>query len=991
MATPYDIAFSGAATKQQFLDPEQVNRGVKVQKILGGLGISKTLAEVVVEAGWLDPDQARTLVAGIRRLGLEHPEFRPRTAAAADEAVLARLDPEARDRLESASRTLASLFYARSAAALAADLGIAPPAPALRVVKKAEAPATPTPVPKRPKTGPRPVFVADLPPPPPRRSGVLGAVGAAAAALAAIVLLLVTRKPPPPELPPEPPFAVKPPAPPPPPPPPRDPLPPPKSPDPPPPPPGDSDPEAPGDVEKRRKEYLEQQERAAAGAYEEIKKLLADKRHASARRKLIFLRDSYGWTEFVKSRKEEIARLIRESEEAVGMGDDPGGKEVTPTTERPTGPGGERITEALKGLEDRLAADAKRFQAAKARLAGWKPELVLRGGQVVKSAAILDLTSEDLRVLGEVDGGPRDLLIAWEALDPASFIAVQRQIAKGQGAAGLFELGRVCILRGLWKEAKAAFEESAKADASYRLKTPDLAPVLTGRAAPRGTARRLGTDGLSIECSFAESDAAADFTPEGAAAGKLESAGGVLKLTPADTSLWRFKDVVFQRDVDAVFIVEGNGDLAVGFISPADGAGAVAFIGPSGAKLHRWKEGAGDVLAQSPEGPRPGLPVRVEIRGGIFRVCQGDRELLASSVADGPPPRHLLVGARGGEVAIRRLWISGRVDAAELAKRLGPAERLWGAALSGDFGRAAAPARDAEAASMAGMAETAMRNGDVEEAWSLVEESIRRAPDGAAAVALRALIHLRLGDGRLALADADLALALDPCDGEARRRARRALGAARGAAAYGAWRRKDVAGWELRSSLAEDRTTALAGMLEEATRRLAEALKELGEAPPGRKVAIFGSRDAYLAYLEASDPREIVVLDGPEAGSDLLREAARGYLRAAGPRAPGWFEEGMALHLSGTGRADEMKRLLPHAAPFETILRKPASDFTTADAIQAASMVRFFLEGAHKGLIEDVLKKLKHGVPAIEAFSGKNVGKLEQEWKAAVPKVEEAR
>ena len=112
-----------------------------------------------------------------------------------EDAVLDRLTPAMRKRLESASRTLASLFYARSAGSLALDQGS--PTPLSRGARKPAVDPTPTPTPAR-RLKPSPVEA-----PPPKKSGALGAVLAAAAAVAAIIVLLILRKGPP-EIPPEP-------------------------------------------------------------------------------------------------------------------------------------------------------------------------------------------------------------------------------------------------------------------------------------------------------------------------------------------------------------------------------------------------------------------------------------------------------------------------------------------------------------------------------------------------------------------------------------------------------------------------------------------------------------------------------------------------------------------------------------------------------------------------------------------------------------------
>src|SRR5688500_16220834 len=123
MASPHDSAFAGVAVRSQRLTSEQVMLGTKVQNVLAELGIAKSLAIIAVEAKWMEHDEAIALVTALRKQGVEHPEVKPREASDADDEVLDRLPAPARKRLESASRTLAALFYARSAGTLALDQG----------------------------------------------------------------------------------------------------------------------------------------------------------------------------------------------------------------------------------------------------------------------------------------------------------------------------------------------------------------------------------------------------------------------------------------------------------------------------------------------------------------------------------------------------------------------------------------------------------------------------------------------------------------------------------------------------------------------------------------------------------------------------------------------------------------------------------------------------------------------------------------------------
>lgn len=958
MSPQFDTAFAGAAVKRGLLTSEQVALGAKIRKVLGDLGISKTLAVIAVEAKWIELDEALTLVTGLRKQGVDHPELKPREASEADESVLERLTPVARKRLETASRTLASLFYARGAGTLALDQG-SPAAAAGRGFRKPSDP-TPTPAPARRLKPPLEVVA-----PPPPKSNALGAILAAAAAVVAIIGLVVFKKGKPtvPEL--EPPsVTAKPP-----PPPPRPPAPPPK---PSPPPPTDATPdekptEPPTDatVEERRKLYIEEQERVAATRYEEVKQLMTDGRPASARGKLKKLREEFGWTEFVKTRAGEIARLTKELEAEASAPEEAPDTGPEPVAEGPALPA---MAAALKRLDDGASSDTRRAAAAKTRLAGSKSDLLLRGGKVVKGAEIVDISREDLRVRGEIDGTKVDLLLAWTALEASSFLSVQKQISRGQGAAGLFELGRAAVQCRLWKDAKAAFDECARTDAAWKPRLPDIAAILADPAILRGTARRLGDGRLLVEYSFTDSEQAADFVPVTGTSGTATVAGGSLKFASKQGAFWTLKDVAFEGDVDVTFETEGPGEVAVALTNSPANPLPVFYFGPGKVRVDSGK----------PEPIDSARPVTVRRKGHTVLVVQDDREIWAMLDAADSGPRRVVIGATS-DAGIRNLAVLGEAPG-EMARRLGPLERLEGGAHAGDFRLEPAPL-DPETRSRAALAEAALEAGHLEEAWSLAEEAVAKAPAGGLAIAVRGLIRHAQGELRLAVADADLALALDPCHGEVMIRARRILAALRGPGALGAFRRKQAGPWDVRADASEERLNFYAGKLEEASKRFAEALKDAGPEPKGVRAVVFSSREAYFLYLEISGGRGVAVIDVPGAERELIRLGARAYLRAAVAAPPAWFEEGMSAFLAGVDRSADMKAFLAKSPPLEALLKKSGEDYTESDRIQAASVVRFLLAGAHKGVIPDLLKKLRHEVPAIEAFSGKDLKKLDAEWR----------
>ncbi len=779
MPSPADLELGKYLVERKVLGADAANRLFKVQDALERAGIRRPYGDLVLESGWVDGAALASALVDARQANRGFADPKARTPAEADVELLGKLPPDVQRSLGALSGELKLLGYERSATALAGDRAAAAMG-MLRVVPKvagetklrvkAKDPAKLTPVPEqapRPGTArrvapaaatPAPTDPAAPPPeePPPARRGPsrIPRYIAGVVSVAAIVLMIglvarwaLNRPAPVVAATPTPDFKYVPPD-----------IIPSGTPAPKPTPsPTTSAPDE--EVAEARKKYLESQEALAAKEWAEAQKLIAGQNLFEARKKLKLLRDGLSWTTFVQAHRAEIVEALQRIEDApTASGDGVSGREYDLREESER-----RVDSASRDLLDLAAADLRRSRRVRARIKEERIDAMLRGGRRIRAATIAEATREDVRLVGQGADGPVDLLVAWDALDDASFTAAWKLVAKLTGADGWVDYGRAALERRSWKEAQAAFAEAARLDPSRKGRLPEPGVLLADPAVFRGPVCGAGRDSLEGRWSGADPDLAKDFVGD---SGKVEMAAGSLRLQPQGDSLWTLRDLEVDGWVELEADLSGEGALVVAVLPDPAGRGAALLAGPSGIAVHEWDGGPKAALATSTHKPDGKRPLLVAFRQGLWRVRLGEQEVLTFP-GPGPVRGRLRIGARGGPVVLGGLRIAARVPAHEMSRRLrsmdellrsaGGSRGVVEAALSAEDEGAIARLPEEAKGLVAKAREAAARDGRVE-SLEAFDAAVKAAPEYAPSWYWRALARLATGDA--AGARQDLATAV---------------------------------------------------------------------------------------------------------------------------------------------------------------------------------------------------------------------------------------
>jgi tetratricopeptide (TPR) repeat protein len=350
-----------------------------------------------------------------------------------------------------------------------------------------------------------------------------------------------------------------------------------------------------------------------------------------------------------------------------------------------------RLDEARKAIEEDRKAEAERQKSLVRKMKDQKITLKMKNGLVLQNVIVQGMTRDEVKLAFQFEGAQAEQSFPVEFIDDRSYVEFLKAVYRGDGAAGLYEMGRYLVLRKLWKDAQAVFQDCVKADASYQARVPDLARILNNEAAFKGSARRIGSDQLLLQYDFSDAAMAQDFAQQ--QPGQLAVEGGELKLVARATSLWSLKDVDFERDVEAdlTVILDETAALVVGAFVNWERKGYLAVLNsrqPGGHVLYRTEGSKLDPLGAQKEAKIPAgaeVRVRFQVRGGQFRVFVGEHEAMA--VSDTAFQKGWFVlGASTGTVRLKKLSIQGHVNPAEIDKRFAEVEVLVRRALEADLG-----------------------------------------------------------------------------------------------------------------------------------------------------------------------------------------------------------------------------------------------------------------------------------------------------------------
>jgi tetratricopeptide (TPR) repeat protein len=354
-----------------------------------------------------------------------------------------------------------------------------------------------------------------------------------------------------------------------------------------------------------------------------------------------------------------------------------------------------KLEEAKKAVEEDRQSEAARQKAVTEKLKNARLSLRVKNGLKLDNVIVQALTRDEIKLAFQYEGADVEQSFPVDFIADRSYVDLMKAIHKGDGAAGLYEMGRRLVLRKLWKDAQAAFQECVKIDSSFAPRVPDIARILNNEAAFKGSARRIGPDQLVINWDFEDAAMAQDFTPR--QPGQIACEAGELKLESKLTGLWTLKDVDFDHEVDAdlTAVVDENAALVVGGFLTWDRKGYLAVLNnktPPGHFLFQMEPQKPMQAVSSRTEPRlaPGTETRIrfQARSGSIRVYIGDQQILgASDLAH--QKGWLVLGAAGGTARIKQMTVQGRVHPTEIDKRFAEVEVLVRRAFEEGLGKKA--------------------------------------------------------------------------------------------------------------------------------------------------------------------------------------------------------------------------------------------------------------------------------------------------------------
>ncbi len=459
-----------------------------------------------------------------------------------------------------------------------------------------------------------------------------------------------------------------------------------------------------------------------------------------------------------KARKEAADKAVREKKE---------GYETRKAARRAES--ARRLEEARRAVEEDRRTELARQEAVTRKLKDARLSIRLKNRMQLDDVVVQGFTRDEIKLAFQFEGASVEQTLPVDFISDRSYVDLMRAIHKGEGAAGLYEMGRQLVLRKLWKDAHATFQECVKLDSSYAPRVPDVSRILNNEAAFKGSARRIGSDQLLLAWDFSDAEMAQDFRAR--QPGKMAVEEGELHLESKGTALWTLKDVEFERDVDVdlVAVLEENAALVLAGFLTWDRNGYLAVLNnrmPAGNFLFRMQPGKmPQAITGRPEpkiAPGAETRIRFQARSGSLAVYVGDKEIgRTSDVAH--QKGWLALGVAGGKLRIKQMTVQGRVNPAEIDKRFAEVEVLVRRAFEADLGRKAksddevdplsaedeyflsalpAEAREAFEKTRAELVQAIQKRRITSAMVKALEDVIQKAPEFAAARFWRGVVHL---------------------------------------------------------------------------------------------------------------------------------------------------------------------------------------------------------------------------------------------------------
>lgn len=427
--------------------------------------------------------------------------------------------------------------------------------------------------------------------------------------------------------------------------------------------------------------------------------------------------------------------------------------------------------------------EAEELKRARARSAA-EPLRIALPGYVLEDARLVDLDARGFVLIAQ---GTR-VRYGWEALvalEPELALRIRRLGVRDDEADDQLRLGRWCLEHRLFEAARDAFARAVIVEPRLKDRVPDVAAIAQASRVFNGRLQRseVGTT-IGLEYPFSRAAEGNDWTLRRGARGGVDPARGALELSGRGFYLAELVEVGFDDwvEVEADVGEATRGAALVGFAFPRPGgqpALTFAALERDTGELTLGRERAGKTAVLGRKKIARGARLTLELRERTL-VARVQGKVALEAEHDEPWERvRVVVGGattRGGEVALERVAVRGRVRRDWLRKAFGEYDALLRSTLArGEElevfarppGKPAPRELSAEDAfGLAGVPDPALeayRRGrlkaaletplDTLAALNAFGEALELAPDFAAARFRRGLAFEALGRPRLALAE----------------------------------------------------------------------------------------------------------------------------------------------------------------------------------------------------------------------------------------------
>ncbi|MCA8925889.1 MAG: hypothetical protein KDD82_29045 [Planctomycetes bacterium] len=446
----------------------------------------------------------------------------------------------------------------------------------------------------------------------------------------------------------------------------------------------------------------------------------------------------------------------------------------------------ERIDEEKRERDSRSGAAV---EVARARTERKPVRVTLPSGLRVEGTIV----EMDERGMTVADGADR-IPVVWEALSSKQAYTLRRLAVRDDNAEDYLKFGVWCLTQRQFEEAREAFREAGKLDRGIRARIPPVSRIEAESQVFGGRLSRRGAR-ISVDYRFSASEETRDW--QGEAGVRLRLKDGQLQVSGEGMFLAGLKEVGFEDQVELEVELD---DLSAGsqflcgvMFAPGTPDQKAYLVGLSGRRQPTLLVRKNDRLRQLAESNTPirGDSFKILIRDNRLRVRAGSKDLINQRVSPVWDGVRVVVGglakrkSDAGTAAYDKVVVKGKVRVDWLRKAFGALDDLLQGSLTAldelpvfrrprgtlaepdlsaedAFGlRGASPeAREAYARGRAAWAEGTPES--LAQANQAFDEAIQLSPGFAAALYRRGLARERLGRYRLALADAQDAIAACP-------------------------------------------------------------------------------------------------------------------------------------------------------------------------------------------------------------------------------------